>query len=73
MQRCVKISKQSVKNFRRFKILNKRTFTFLFIYRKIELSSAHNFHLHDENSANKKRDKTTHLKAFASTSSVNPL
>jgi hypothetical protein len=32
MQRCVKISKQSVKNFRRFKILNKRTFTFLFIY-----------------------------------------
>src|SRR5205809_3175863 len=24
-------------------------------------SSAHNFHLHDENSANKKRDKTTHF------------
>jgi hypothetical protein len=30
-QRCVKISKQSVKKFRRFKIFNKRTFTFLFI------------------------------------------
>jgi hypothetical protein len=28
MQRCVKISKQSVKNFRRFNTLNKRTFTF---------------------------------------------
>jgi hypothetical protein len=31
MQHCVKISKQSVKNFWRFKILNKLTFTFLFI------------------------------------------
>ena len=29
MQRCIKISKQSVKNFPSFKILNKRTFTFL--------------------------------------------
>jgi hypothetical protein len=28
MQRCVKISKQSVKNFRRFEIRNIRTFTF---------------------------------------------
>ena len=27
MQRCVKISKQSVKNFRRFAVMNKRTFT----------------------------------------------
>ena len=38
-----------------------------FIYPKIgnlfgiELSSAHNFHLHDENSENKKRNKTTHF------------
>ena len=38
-----------------------------FIYQKIgnlfaiELSNAHNFHLHDENSANKKRDKTSHF------------
>jgi hypothetical protein len=31
MQRCVKISKPSVKNFWRFKIRNKRTVTFLFI------------------------------------------
>ena len=42
-----------------------------FIYQKIgnlfaiELSSAHNFHLHDENSANKKRDKTTHFFEFS--------
>jgi hypothetical protein len=31
MQRCVKISTQSVKNFRRFEIRNIRRFTFLFI------------------------------------------
>ena len=37
MQRCVKISKQSMKKFRRFKILKKRTFTFLFIW-KIDIS-----------------------------------
>jgi hypothetical protein len=33
MQRCVKISKQSVKNFRRYRNLYKRTFTF-FLYRR---------------------------------------
>jgi hypothetical protein len=31
MQRCVKIAKNSVKYFRRFKVMDKRTLTFLFI------------------------------------------
>ena len=45
---------------------------FWFVYQKIGnlfaigLSSAHNFHLHDENSENKKRDKTIHyFRVFA--------
>ena len=39
MERCVKISKRSVKNFRRLPAMYKRTFTFLFIQIDLFLAS----------------------------------